>query len=66
MGRKIHKKEQYVVQEIIGRWYEGGLKPGVPIMSYFKVRADNGKQYLIRYDSFHDEWTMVIRSSTKV
>ena len=62
----IREKKQYVIQEIIDRWYEGGLKPDAPIVSYFKVRADDGKQYLIRYDSFHDEWTMVIRPPTKV
>ncbi len=57
----IYKKRRYVIQEIIDRWYEGGMKPDAPVVSYFKVRADDGKQYLIRYDSFHDEWTMVIR-----
>jgi hypothetical protein len=61
----IHEKKQYVVQEIIDRWNEGGIKPDVPIVSYFKVRTDDGKLHLIRYDSFHDEWTMVIRPSTK-
>lgn len=72
-GYKLHEsprkfifgEKQYVIQEIIDRWYEGGIKPDVPIVSYFKVRADDGKQYLIRYDSFHDEWTIVIRPSTK-
>ena len=59
----IHGDEQYVVQEIIDQWYEGGTKPGTPVVNYFKVRADDGKQYLIRYDSFHDEWTIVIRPS---
>ena len=57
----IYKDKKYIVQEIIDRWYEGGSKPAAPIINYFKVRADNGKQYLIRYDSYHDEWTMVIR-----
>jgi len=61
----IHEKKQYVVQEIIDQRYEGDTKPDVPIVSYFKVRADDCKQYLIRYDSFHDEWTIVIRPLTK-
>jgi hypothetical protein len=57
----IRKKKQYIIQEIMDRWYEGGLKPDAPIVSYFKIRADDGKRYLIRYDSFHDEWMIVIR-----
>jgi hypothetical protein len=56
-----YKKRRYVIQEIIDRWYEGGVKPDAPVVSYFRVRADDGKHYLIRYDSFHDEWTMVNR-----
>jgi hypothetical protein len=57
----IYKNKKYIIQEVIDRWYEGGSKPDAPIINYFKVRADNGNQYLIRYDSYHDEWTMVIR-----
>ena len=62
----IHEKKQYVIQEIIDQWYEGSIKPDAPIVSYFKVRADDGKHYLIRYDSFHDECTIVFRPFTKV
>jgi len=61
----IREKKQFIIQEIIDRWYEGGIKPDTPIMSYFKIRADDGKHYLIRYDSFRDEWTIVIRPFTQ-
>lgn len=61
-----YEKKQYVIQKITDRWYEGGTKPDAPIVSYFKVQADDGGQYIIRYDSFHDEWTMVIRPSTGI
>ena len=61
----IYKKNQYVIREITDRWYEGGTKPESPIVSYFKVRTDDGGQYIIRYDSFHDEWTLVIPPSTE-
>ena len=57
----IYKEKEYIIQDILDRWYEGGTKPDAPIINYFKVRTDNGTQYLIRYDSFHDEWTMVKR-----
>jgi len=61
----IREKKQYIIQEILDRWYEVGMKPDAPIVSYFKIRADDGKRYLIRYDSFHDEWAIVIRHITQ-
>ena len=61
----IFKGERYNVQEIIDRWYEGGLKSEDPIIDYFRVRTDDGGEYLIRYDSYRDEWTMIIRPSEK-
>lgn len=61
----IFKGERYNVEEIIDRWYEGGLKSEDPIIDYFRVRTDDGGEYLIRYDSYRDEWTMVIRTSEK-
>ena len=61
----IYEKKLYVIQEITDRWYEGGIKPDAPIVSCFKVRADDGRPYIIRYDAFNDEWTMVIPPSRK-
>ncbi len=59
----IYEGRRYTVKEILDSWYEGGTKPEAPVISYFKVLADNGGRYLIRYDSFHDEWTIVIQPS---
>ena len=67
-GYKLHERpvkfvyggKPYIIHEITDRWYEGGTKPDAPIVNYFKVRADDGNQYLIRYDSYHDEWTLVL------
>jgi len=53
--------KRYAVQEVIDQWYEGGVRSDSPIINYFRVRADDGKDYLLRYDSNQDEWTMVIR-----
>lgn len=53
--------KRYIVEEIIDRWYEGGLRSDAPIINYFRVLADDEREYLIRYDTYHDEWTMVIR-----
>jgi hypothetical protein len=52
---------EYRIQEIIDRWYEGGLKPGALPLSYFKARADDGKTYLLRYNGLFDGWALVVR-----
>ena len=66
-GYKLHehpvafcyKGERHLIQEITDRWYEGGRTPAAPIVNYFKVLTDDGKTHLLRYDTFHDEWTVV-------
>lgn len=59
----IYKGKRYLVQKIVDRWYEGGTRPEAPVVNYFKVLADDGAQYLIRYDTYHDEWTIALRPS---
>jgi hypothetical protein len=55
---------RHKILEIIDRWYEGTVQSDAPLVNYFKVLAENGKRYIIRYDAFHDEWTMVVRRSS--
>jgi hypothetical protein len=56
----IWRGRTYRIQKIIDRWYEGGLKPGAPALSYFKIRADDGSDYLIRSNSLFDGWAIVV------
>lgn len=44
------------VVEIIDRWYEGYRGPAA--LDYFKVKADDGRLYLLRYNSLFDVWTI--------
>jgi hypothetical protein len=37
---------------IADRWYD-------PQATYFKVRADDGHQYLLRHDRTEDRWSLV-------
>ncbi len=68
-GYKLHESpraftfggRRYIIRDIIDRWYEGGVRPEDPVMSYFKVQADDGSEHLIRYNSYQDEWNIVIR-----
>jgi hypothetical protein len=44
-------EKEYEVKEIVDRWYG-------PDYSYFKVRADDGNSYIIKYDEAADEWEL--------
>jgi hypothetical protein len=39
------------VQEIVDRWLH-------PEHRYFKVRADDGREYVLRYDQADDAWEL--------
>lgn len=54
-----YRNRRLIVQEILDRWYEGGMSREEPVVSYFKVLADDGQEHLIRYDAYHDQWTLV-------
>jgi hypothetical protein len=56
----IWQGRQYRIQDIIDRWYEGGMKAGSPALNYFKILADNGSQYIIRHNALFDAWAIVI------
>ncbi len=56
----IWRGREYRIHEIIDRWYEGGIKPGDNSLSYFKVRADDGSDYLLRYNCLFDGWTIIV------
>lgn len=52
------QERRWEVAEIVDRWYEGGLKPGHPQVSYFKVRTIEGNLFLLRYLSLFDAWSI--------
>lgn len=53
--RVLHVDDQEMrVLGIADRWYD-------PSASYFKVRAEDGHQYLLRHDRARDAWTLVRR-----
>ncbi len=66
-GFKLHERPQqfsynsnvFNVVRIIDRWYEGGVQPGRPCMSYFKVLADDEREYVLRYNSLFDAWSIM-------
>ncbi|MEW6744401.1 MAG: hypothetical protein AB1486_16735 [Planctomycetota bacterium] len=49
-------QERIEVAEILDRWYEGGLEPGLPAVSYFRVLGKDGTVHLLRHDVTRDRW----------
>ena len=43
---------QYTVKEVVDRWYGEGAV-------YFKVEADDGNTYLLKYEEGQDCWDLV-------
>ncbi|OHD64978.1 MAG: hypothetical protein A2176_04280 [Spirochaetes bacterium RBG_13_51_14] len=43
--------KKFNVEEVVDRWYG-------PDYRHFKVRADDGNMYILRYDERTDEWDM--------
>jgi hypothetical protein len=52
---------RHVVREVTDRWYEGGIKRGSPIVNYFKVRDEDGRDYLLRYDPSASRWSLCVK-----
>ena len=55
-----HKGQRREAEEVIDRWYEGGLEPGRPTMDYFKVKTTDGQIFILRYLSLFDAWSIRI------
>jgi hypothetical protein len=53
----ISRGRNYRGIEIIDRWYEGS--GGAVPLDYFKVAADDGRDYLLRYNGLFDAWALV-------
>src|SRR5208283_1433261 len=49
---------RWEVEEIVDRWYEGGLRAEDPQVDYFKVRTVGGSLFLLRYVSLFDAWSL--------
>ena len=44
------------VGEVLDRWYQVESRPEWPRADYFKVRAVNDCEYLLKHDLESDEW----------
>lgn len=46
------------VEEIVDRWYEGGIEATRPVLNYFKVKTVDGEVFLVRYEAATDKWSV--------
>jgi hypothetical protein len=46
------------IKEIIDRWYQGDANPDFPVADYFKVRASDGVEYVLKHEIKTDMWFM--------
>jgi hypothetical protein len=51
------RDRRFEIEEVVDRWYEGGLEPGRPELRYFKVRTSEGRHFLLRYNALFDAWS---------
>jgi hypothetical protein len=51
------------ILEILDRWYEGGMEPEAAVVNYFKVKADDGIVFLLRYAAHLDGWGVRVYES---
>ena len=50
--------KKYNISEVIDQWY------GEDYL-YFKVRADDGNTYILKFDEESDEWSLTFYNSRK-
>ena len=54
--RFIRQGRTIEVGEVLDRWYQVESKPEWPLADYFKVRAVDEREYLLKHDLESDEW----------
>jgi hypothetical protein len=51
------RDRRFEVEQVIDRWYEGGVEPGRPELHYFRIRTTEGQLFLLRYNTLFDAWS---------
>jgi hypothetical protein len=55
-----YQDRRYKILEVIDRWYEGGVEFGSPQLDYYKVKTDDNREYIIRYNHQTDVWSLFL------
>ena len=49
------------ITRIVDRWYDSSVDARSDVTNYFRVRADDGGTYIIRYNRLFDSWAVLVR-----
>ena len=55
------KEKRYRIVEIRDRWYEGGISRRSVKLDYYKVLAEDGREYILRYHALFDKWALLLK-----
>ena len=56
----VWRGAEHYVEQIIDRWYEGGIDSTTIPMLYFRVKIRSGEIFLIRYHEFFRAWAILL------
>jgi len=56
----IWRGKEHQVEQVLDRWYEGGIDSARLPMLYFRVRTGAGEVFLIRYHEFFRAWSILM------
>jgi len=54
----VWRGTEHFVEEVVDRWYEGGIDPTRMPMLYFRVKTRSGEIFMIRYHEFFRAWSI--------
>ncbi|MCK4488231.1 MAG: hypothetical protein KAU38_15915 [Desulfobacterales bacterium] len=54
-------EQVFNITRIVDRWYDSSVDARSKVADYFKVKADDGDTYIIRYNRLFDSWAVLIR-----
>jgi hypothetical protein len=57
----IWKGKRYRIVEIRDRWYEGGISRRSIKLDYYDVLAEDGGEYILRYNGLFDKWGLLLK-----
>jgi hypothetical protein len=57
----VWRGRRYGVAEVVDRWYEGGMRPRDVKLDYFKVRVEDGAEFILRYNALFDAWAVRVK-----
>ncbi|HOV85151.1 MAG TPA: hypothetical protein PLM79_02245 [Syntrophobacteraceae bacterium] len=54
------RNNRYRIREIVDRWYSGYLDARRVPLRYFKVKTQDGKEFILRYHELFRAWSLLV------